>query len=125
MPTLCRLQTPCLACIKELDGRADMAFYWILKDKTPTKIEDVLEWGIWFEKAENRRVAFDKIGEAEISTVFLGLDHGFSDDRPPVLFETMVFGGEFDGEQERYYTWEQAEEGHKKWVERVLCSKPV
>lgn len=28
----------------------------------------------------------------------------------------MVFGGEFDQEMERYATWEEAEEGHKRWV---------
>ncbi len=102
-----------------------MAIYYILKNQIPIGIEDVLEWGKWNEKAENKLVAFDKIGEAKISTVFLGIDHGFSDDRPPILFETMVFGGRFDQEQERYYTWEQAEEGHKKWVKRVLLTKPV
>ena len=37
----------------------------------------------------------------------------------PVLFETMVFGGEYDDYQERYHTYDEAEEGHKRIVEMV------
>ncbi len=58
------------------------------------------------------------IGAVDVSTVFLGLDHGYGDG-PPVLFETMVFGGPLDGEQVRYKTWEQAEAGHTAMVQTV------
>jgi hypothetical protein len=47
-----------------------------------------------------------------VSTVFLGIDHNFGNG-PPLLFETMVFGGEYDGYCKRYSTWEEAEGGHK------------
>ncbi len=57
-----------------------------------------------------------------ISTVFLAIDHSFGDG-PPLLFETMVFGGELDQSQERYSTWDEAEAGHKAWVERVKQAK--
>ena len=33
------------------------------------------------------------IGNVRVSTIFLGLDHNVFGDRPPELFETMVFGG--------------------------------
>ena len=66
----------------------------------------------------NRTVAKDKIGDVEISTVFLGLDHQFGKGRP-LLFETMVFGGELDQEMDRYSTYEEAEKGHKFMVKRV------
>ena len=46
-----------------------------------------------------------------VSTVFLGLDHAF-DGGTPLLFETMIFGGEHDEYQERYATWDEAEAGH-------------
>jgi hypothetical protein len=36
-------------------------------------------------------------GNIGISTVFLGLDHRHFGDGPPLLFETMVFGGSRDG----------------------------
>lgn len=72
---------------------------------------DLMTWARWFEKAE-RHVASDMIGEVQVSTVFLGLDHRFGDDGPPLLFETMIFGGEHDQYQERCSTWEQAEAMH-------------
>lgn len=53
-----------------------------------------------------------------ISTVFLGLDHGAYDGSLEV-FETMVFENSWiDLDCERYSTWEQAEQGHKKMVEK-------
>lgn len=64
-----------------------------------------------FQDIAERRVAYDKIEGVEVSTVFLGLDHGRGDG-PPLLFETMIFGGTHDGYQERYSSWAQAEEGH-------------
>ncbi len=53
-----------------------------------------------------------------VSTVFLGLDHGYGNG-PPVLFESMVFGGECDGGCWRYCTWDKAEAGHKRIVARL------
>ena len=67
----------------------------------------------------NRGVARTKITEdIEVSTVFLGLDHNHWNG-PPLLFETLVFGGEFDQEMDRYETWDQALEGHRKIVEKI------
>lgn len=56
-----------------------------------------------------------------MSTVFLGMDHGYAwmDRQPgyrPLLFETMVFGGALDSHQQRYSTWAGAEYGHEKVV---------
>lgn len=63
-------------------------------------------------------VAKTEIGAVKVSTVFLGLDHAYGDE-PPVLFETLVFGGAHDQEQVRYSTWAAAEAGHATWVRRV------
>jgi hypothetical protein len=35
---------------------------------------------------------------------------------PPLIFETMVFGGSKDGEMDRYSTKEEAEKGHEAMV---------
>ncbi len=53
-----------------------------------------------------------------ISTVFLGMDHDFSraTNHRPVLFETMIFGGEYDQNQQRYCTWAAAVAGHANVV---------
>jgi len=68
----------------------------------------------------DRRVAFTDLDDrGRISTVFLGIDHSFGFGEGPLLFETMVFNGPLDGEQDRYSTWDEAEAGHKAMVERV------
>lgn len=93
--------------------------YYILDGHTPVHV-DALEWADFFQHA-NRVIERTNIDEhVTVSTVFLGLDHNFSREGPPVLFETLVFGGKFAGEMERYTTWDDAAEGHKKMVERVL-----
>lgn len=77
-------------------------------------------WGRWMETADaDRIVAKDDVGEVHVSTVFLGADHNFRGQGPPVLFETMVFGGPFDLEQERYCSWAEAEQGHARMLQRV------
>jgi len=47
-----------------------------------------------------------------VSTVFLGLDHRFTADGPPVLWESMIFGGPHSGEQRRYTSKADALAGH-------------
>lgn len=70
-----------------------------------------------------RRVGEDIISGIRISTVFLALDHRFyGDEGPPILFETMIFGGEHDQYQERYCTWNEAVEGHRHAVLLVMKS---
>lgn len=81
---------------------------------------DALTWGKWMQENQNiRHVKDEKVGEVRISTVFLGLDHAFGSGGPPLIFETMVFGGELADEQDRYSTWDEAEAGHVAMVERV------
>lgn len=88
---------------------------YILDGKTPVLCKDISEWGRAYE--DNRVVADDNRGEVRISTIFLGVDQNFGKG-PLALFETMIFssGNEY---QERYETWEQAEEGHKRAVALV------
>lgn len=96
--------------------------HYILNDKEPVPVDDVLEWAKWYSTADSeRQVALTvmDIGE-EVSTVFTGLDYWFLDDGPALLFETMVFGGNFDGKQWWYSTWTEAEAGHRRMVERVM-----
>lgn len=68
------------------------------------------------EDDKKRRVGRDEIGDVVVSTVFLSLNHAMLDDNRPVLFETMIFGGEHDQYQDRYYTYEEAERGHQKAI---------
>jgi hypothetical protein len=83
----------------------------------PVPCDDVAAWAFWFETAD-RRVAQD-MDEGEgaagvrVSTVFLGLDHAFAGG-PPILWESLVFGGALDGEQRRYTSRAAALEGHQE-----------
>lgn len=86
--------------------------YYKLDGKTPVPCDSVLDWGRWFEKAD-RQVAHTKSGDVTVSTVFLGLDHAYGDSTP-ILFETMIFGGEHNEDQWRYATWDEAVAGHAK-----------
>jgi hypothetical protein len=91
---------------------------YILNDKgEPELCEDVQAWGKWFEETGSRVVARDTIGESEVSTVFLSLDYSL--EGPPLLYQTLVFGGPLADEMERYSTREEAEKGHEAMVERV------
>lgn len=85
---------------------------WILRDKKPVQV-GLGTWAEWFENHNNRIIARDQIGEVVVSTAFIGIYHSFMGG-PPLLFETMIFGGEHDGYQDRYTTWDEAVEGHKK-----------
>lgn len=55
--------------------------------------------------------------------MFLGLDHRFGSSGPPLIFETMVFGGSLDQEQDRYATIDEAKTGHLKMVWRVRARR--
>lgn len=62
------------------------------------KTADLMTWAAWLESDKDfskRRISETFIGDIHISTVFLGLNHNFGAGKP-LLFETMVFGGEHD-----------------------------
>lgn len=94
---------------------------YILEGKEPVEATNLLAWADWFETADTivkRTTLGRKVLEpyalppVTVSTVFLGLDRRFVGGGPPLLFETMVFGGERDGAQWRYSTWDEAVAGH-------------
>jgi len=65
-----------------------------------------------------RRVALDEFDDQRVSTVWLGIDHNFYHG-PPVIFETMIFGGEHSGEMRRYPSEGQALQGHREAVNNL------
>lgn len=76
------------------------------------------QWCLLFEDKEYCRLAFDEIDGATVSTVWLGMNHSYGDG-PPLIFETMVFGGELGQEQWRYSTEQAALAGHQYACEIV------
>jgi hypothetical protein len=103
-------------------------FRYILADDgvTPIRCDDLYEWAIWYQTAE-RHVAHDMDEhdttgqQIRVSTVFLGVDHAFGGG-PPILWETMVFGGLLDGEQVRYTSHAAALAGHQEMCRHVADS---
>lgn len=93
-------------------------YYYILEGKTPKTVDDPTEWARWYETA-NRTVKKTMLTDCDVSTVFLGMNHAFGGGTP-ILFETMIFGGEHDGYCERCATWEEAEKEHQKAIELVF-----
>jgi hypothetical protein len=103
-------------------------FYILNADGDPVPVSSVLDWANWFESTkgtEIRVVAVDAVAPGvSVSTVFLGLDHSWSDTGPPSLFESLVFGGPLDGEMNRYPTRDAAIAGHAALVERARAALP-
>jgi hypothetical protein len=97
--------------------------HYILDGHKPVVVNDVVVWGRWMQTAD-RHVALDTVGDVRVSTVFLGLDHRFGPGSP-VLFETMVFGGPLDQEQNRYATWDEALAGHHALLKRVTARQVI
>jgi len=102
--------------------------YYRLVGHTPVKLESPIEWASAMAErfslkrqhgVDPWRVEEIFLGDVHVSTVFLGLNHNFLRSGPPILFETMVFGGKHDNDQERCATWEEAEAMHQRAVEMV------
>jgi hypothetical protein len=95
-------------------------FYVLVGDDRRVVKADVLTWGRWFENAGiNRWVGKDSVGDVDISTVCIGVEHRLFGKGPPLIFETMIFGGELDGHMWRYSTWDDAVTGHAMAVKKV------
>lgn len=93
--------------------------YWILDPDHRPVPADLLTWGRMFGRAD-RHVAHTELPNGyTVSTVFLGIDHGWDDEGPPILFETMTFPSDERQLQARYATWDEAVIGHNLMVEQV------
>lgn len=97
-----------------MSGIGSRAYYYVLDGHVPR----ATTWRESFGHAEVRRVASTDLGDISVSTVFLGFDHNWGDG-PPILFETMVFGGDHGGYEWRYSTWDEAVDGHNRVVAAV------
>ena len=102
-----------------------MEYYKLDENNCPrlTDITGYYEWKNALPEEKQTGIGFrvDKTerGGVCVSTVFLGLDHG-GDGGPPVLWETIVFGGEHDQDCERYTSQKEAEQGHRLMCEKYL-----
>ena len=89
-----------------------MAWYILDENNKPIR-STIVDCGEWLEEnPERKAVKQEHIDDIFISTVFLGLDHAWNSGTP-VLWETMIFGGEHDQYMDRYSSYEDALEGHQ------------
>src|SRR4030095_4792571 len=82
---------------------------------------DLMTWAMWFEAGQKERIVLrERVArDAEVSTVFLSLDHNWAFQGPPVLWETLVFGGVFEGLMNRYTSALGGAHRHHRGLGRV------
>ena len=78
---------------------------YILNGHTPEPEPNMLKFSVFMSilhrlnghVVHHTTIQFFGFNVVFISTVFLGIDHNFNLEGPPLLFETMIFGGIKDG----------------------------
>lgn len=97
-----------------------MLRFFVLKDKKPVPASSMTQWAEQLADYHQRVVKQTHLpNEIFISTVFLGLDI-MGGDKPVeelVLFESMVFGGEYNHYKRMYCSYQEAEQGHQEIIE--------
>ncbi len=102
-------------------------FYLLDENKKPVKVSLQESFKV-YEDLDMKITKQTRVNDdIRVSTVFLCMDHAplFDDngnpieDGTPVLWETMIFGGEHDGYQERYTSHEDALAGHQRALDLV------
>lgn len=100
-----------------------MNTYILNEADEPVYCSDIIAWGKWLESSPKHCVASDIIGDSRVSTIFLGMDHSWTPGGPPILWETMIFGGKNNLYCERYSSLQEAKAGHIKAIERVKAEQ--
>jgi hypothetical protein len=103
-------------------------YYLLDENKQPYQVSLEESLSV-YENPEMKIVQQDRLPNGKfVSTVFLCMDHSWNrnPDHKPVLFETMVFPDVTSGADEymeRYTSYEDALEGHKRALEYANSSK--
>lgn len=85
---------------------------------------ELLAAAVTFSDMANRRVALTQREGVEVSTVFLMIDHKMEYVGHPVLWETMIFGGDHSDHQDRARTLEEAILLHRAAVRLAFPEDP-
>ena len=95
--------------------------YILDENDQPVEIFNILRWAQWMaDNSAYYRVNTEIRHGINVSTFFLGIDHGgIEGTGRPILWETVVFGGIENGYRELYHTKDEAIAGHKQAVEMV------
>lgn len=93
--------------------------FYILEDQEVVPANDIFTWMRWWEN-NDRRLAYEEIGQASVSTVFLGINHSLADGTPQ-FFETALFLGGHIHQVVRSATYQKAMEEHRHMVGQLVC----
>jgi hypothetical protein len=75
---------------------------------------DFTSWAHLAADPDYRVVHQTEIGTYLVSTVWLGIDHNWTDTGPPLIFETMIFPSAGTiADCSRYTTEDEARQGHR------------
>ncbi|MGE5697184.1 MAG: hypothetical protein ACM4D3_18735 [Candidatus Sericytochromatia bacterium] len=89
------------------------------------------QWAQKLDDEDYRHIARDVIGPREpldpaplitVSTFWLGLNHDWRSEEP-LIYETIIGGGEHDTTGMRYATESQAREGHRRVVDELRTAQ--
>jgi len=95
--------------------------YYDMNDKPLKGDKAVLTWAKQYELSDKDRVVKQQTTWLGfyVSTVWLGIDHNFLSEGPPLIYETMIFfRGCTDLDCERYSTRREAKIGHEEMVKK-------
>lgn len=93
---------------------------YILEDKIPIPVPNLGALMEWYDQHDKECiVASVTRGEREIITRFICIDLNLGDG-PPLIFETRIVTPNRTKLIEMYSTWEQAETGHNRTIERSI-----
>lgn len=89
---------------------------WVLDDRLRPQLACLRDWAVFME-TDRRLLRQEHVEDIYISTVFLGTCCS----GPPLLFETMAFGGALDQIQRRYTSAVEALIGHEQIKAEVVA----
>lgn len=108
-------------------GFASNGRFILNDDLEPVPEGDLMTWSRWMEEhGDKRRVALSDVGGTQVSAVFLGLDYSYVDGASmPMLYETMVFGGDGAEHTVRSPSREAALAAHAEIVRKLKAKEPL
>ena len=93
-------------------------YYVLDRDNTVQLAENFDTWMSWVRKNHERmEVALTVYPHCHIRTMFLGVEANGEDRSPPAVFETVIIGGEHDGQATPAADWAQARHNHARLCE--------
>lgn len=103
--------------------------FYLLKDSGEVVCATMTEFSQLTE-APNRQlfrtvIALSDNESIMISTVFLGIAYGVDETQHPIVFETMIFGGNLDCSQWRYSEISKAKTGHFEVMNSLLAEYQI